>query len=250
MIGREGTTEDRSSTTCDIPSIDIRSKDAAEKISTTCREVGFFYLEGHGLAPEEIDAVFRESRALFALPTEEKTQLSDRVMSRGYTAMQEETLDPARQTEGDTKEGFYIGRDIPKTDPRYDPSKLRGPNQWPTKAALPAFRTTMEEYHSKITNLAMRVVRLIAEGLGLGPSHFDEDFQDSIATLRLLHYAKRESNPEAGVYACGAHSDYGILTLLLTDENPGLQIHHMGKWIDVPPRPHSFIVNIGGKWEN
>jgi len=244
----EGTSDDRSSFH-DIPSIDISDTNAAEKISVTCREIGFFYLEGHGLAPEEIDVVFRESKALFALPTEEKTKLSDKVMSRGYTAMQEETLDPAHQMEGDTKEGFYIGRDIPKTDPRYNPSKLRGPNQWPKKSALPGFQQTMEGYHSKITNLAMRVVRLIAEGLDLEPSHFDEDFQDSIATLRLLHYDKRESNPETGVYACGAHSDYGILTLLLTDEHPGLQIHHMGQWIDVPPRPHSFVVNIGGKWE-
>ena len=29
---------------------------------------------------------------------------------RGYTRMGEETLDPAVQTQGDTKEGYYLGR--------------------------------------------------------------------------------------------------------------------------------------------
>ena len=105
----------------------------------------------------------------------------------------------------------------------------------------------MEDYHSKLTNLAMEVVRLIAKGLGLGESYFDENFQDSISTLRLLHYQQRESKPEKGIFACGAHCDYGICTLLLTDENPGLQINYKGDWIDVPPKPHSFVVNIGGK---
>lgn len=106
----------------------------------------------------------------------------------------------------------------------------------------------MEDYHTKITNIALRVVKLIALALGLEESHFDDDFKEPMATLRLLHYAKRKSNPEEGIYACGAHSDYGIATLLLTDEHPGLQIYHREEWIDVPPRPYSFVVNIGGEF--
>lgn len=72
----------------------------------------------------------------------------------------------------------------------------------------------------------------------------------SIATLRLLHYSRRPSNPVMGIYGCGAHSDYGIATLLLTDKHRGLQIYHNEEWVDVPPRPYSFVVNIGGEWEN
>lgn len=238
-----------SSVLCTIPTIDMGDPNAAENLSAICRDVGFFYLEGHGLSPEYIESVFDASKAMFDLPMEEKKKLSDKTMSRGYTGMQEETLDPAVQTEGDTKEGYYIGRDITRDDPRYDPLKLRGPNQWPEASVLPKFQPVMEDYHSKMTNLAMQVVRLIAKGLGLGESYFDEDFIDSIATLRLLHYAKRESNPQEGIFACGAHSDYGIVTLLLTDNNPGLQINYKGKWVDVPPRPHAFIVNLGDMLE-
>lgn len=182
---------------------------------------------------------------MFALSQTEKESLSDKTMSRGYTSMQEETLDPAVQTEGDTKEGYYIGRDIRTTDPRYDPKKLRGPNQWPSPETLPDFRSVMEEYHNKVSKVAFRLVQLLAMSLGLEETHFDKDFAEPVATLRLLHYDKRQSEPEKGVYACGAHSDYGIATLLLTDEHPGLQIFHKGGWIDVPPRLYSFVVNLG-----
>ena len=32
------------------------------------------------------------------------------------------------------------------------------------------------------------------------------------------------SNPDEGIYGAGAHSDYGMITLLATDGVPGLQV--------------------------
>jgi isopenicillin N synthase-like dioxygenase len=190
-----------------------------------------------------------QSKRLFALSEKEKEALSDKVMSRGYTKMAEETLDPLRQKEGDTKEGYYIGVEIPEGDPRHDPKKLRGPNQWPDPSTMPEFRPTMELYHAKATKIASRLVQLLALSLNLDEHHFDNAFKEPVATLRLLHYAKRKSEPEKGIYACGAHSDYGVSTLLLTDRHPGLQIYHKQVWIDVPPRPYCFVVNIGDMLE-
>jgi isopenicillin N synthase-like dioxygenase len=231
-----------------IPTLRLDDPDIGSQLRSACSDIGFFYLEGHGLTNNEIDHVFHESKKFFSLTTPEKKSLSDKVMSRGYTSMQEETLDPDVQTEGDTKEGYYIGREVPTDDPRYDPTKLRGPNVWPGQEMVPVqdFRPTMEEYHTKASAIAYRLVQLLSVSLGLDESYFDDDFQEPVATLRLLHYDRRESKPEEGILACGAHSDYGILTLLLTDHNPGLQIYYQGEWIDVPPKPHSFVVNIGG----
>jgi isopenicillin N synthase-like dioxygenase len=237
-----------------IPTIRLDDPNAVSALKAACVDVGFFYLEGHGIDPTDLERVFDESRKLFDLPLNEKEALSDQVMSRGYTAMQEETLDPLVQTEGDTKEGYYIGRDIPTTDPRYDPVKLRGPNQWPNKDVLPHFQSTMEHYHKTMSSIGFQVVQLLAIALGLEKTYFDDCFlQEPIETLRLLHYAKRESKPEEGIFACGAHSDYGMLTLLSTDEHSGLQILYRGKWMDVPPKPHAFVVNLGDmleRWTN
>ena len=82
-----------------------------------------------------------ESVALPLLATKES--LNDSVLSRGYTAMGEETLDPLLQKTGDTKEGYYIGREIAKTDPRYNPSKFYGPIVWPS-ADMSADRTFVQ----------------------------------------------------------------------------------------------------------
>jgi len=75
--------------------------------------------------------------------------------------------------------------------------------------------------------------------------------------LRLLHYSEIKSSVDEegkGVYACGEHTDYGMITLLSTDENPGLQIKLKdGQWIDIPPRKDAFIVNLGDmleRWTN
>ena len=49
----------------------------------------------------------------------------------------------------------------------------------------------------------------------------------------MLRYAPERSTPESGVLACGAHSDYGMFTLLATDDVPGLQILPRGEseWV-------------------
>ena len=52
-----------------------------------------------------------------------------------------------------------------------------------------------------------------------------------------------------GIFGAGAHSDYGMLTLLKTDQHPGLQIWSKGQFVDVPPRDGMFIVNLGDMLE-
>ncbi|CAM6112763.1 unnamed protein product [Calypogeia fissa] len=43
---------------------------------------------------------------------------------------------------------------------------------------------------------------------------------------RRLKLEAEPSRPEEGVFGCGAHSDYGLLTFLARDSNPGLQVCH------------------------
>ena len=81
----------------------------------------------------------------------------------------------------------------------------------------------------------------------------DANFTKAMNAIRLLHYEDTISNPSDGVFGCGAHSDYGMLTFLYTDEVGGLQVNLKGEWVDVPPMPGCFIVNLGDmlqRWTN
>jgi hypothetical protein len=59
--------------------------------------------------------------------------------------------------------------------------------------------------------------------------------------MNLNHYAATPSDPAAGILGCGAHTDYGALTFLLTDEVPGLQVSPS---TDVPRHFHTKSIDM------
>ncbi|XP_022732379.1 2-oxoglutarate-Fe(II) type oxidoreductase-like isoform X3 [Durio zibethinus] len=149
----------------------------------------------------------------------------------------------------DSKEGFYVGTLAENHQ-----------NQWPSEEDLPSWRSTMEAYYEKVLSAGMKLISLVALALNL-----DEDFfqklgalNEPMAFLRLLHYPGDVDSSREGVYGASAHSDYGMLTLLLTDGVPGLQVcREKSKqpqvWEDVPSMSGAFIVNIGDmmeRWTN
>lgn len=237
-----------------IPLVDVSADEAvaAARVHKACTESGFFYATGHGIPEELLSEVFRQFKAAFALPQEEKDRLLADENNRGYTPFAEETLDPEHQTRGDTKEGFYFGRDIPSNDPEAS-LPLHGPNQWPSEELLPGFRATITAYFEALTALAHKLLRLLALSLQLPGDYFDPMFVKPMVALRPLHYSAEVSAPTEGVFGCGAHSDYGMLTILATDGVPGLQAHLQGSWVDVAPVPGAFIINLGDmleRWTN
>lgn len=228
-----------------IPEVDFSSPNAAEQLRRACTDVGFFYLVNHGIPEPLKRQVYAEMAQFFSQPLEEKQKVLANKYMRGYTLMNEETLDPAKQTVGDTKEGYYICRHVP-LDSEEMALPLHGPNLFPDAAKFPTFQPTMEKYHAVMCELGFRVAQLFAEAAGAkgqfdGPGMFDKP----MAALRLLHYAPEKSDVDKGVFGAGAHTDYGLITLLSTDSTGGLQICHEGEWIDVPPREDAFVVNIG-----
>ncbi|CAM6018848.1 unnamed protein product [Sphagnum balticum] len=242
--------------------VDMSSPDlttTAARLRQACMDVGFFYLINHGLDLELLDQVFEQSKKFFALPMEQKMKVLHDKNHRGYTPFEEEILDPAKQSKGDSKEGYYIGREVPESDPR-SKKPLHGPNQYPSSEVLPGWQETMERYYDEAMKLSRRVAGLIALALNLDQTYFDKPglLDDPMAALRLLHYSAEESHPGLGIYGAGAHSDYGMITLLATDDVPGLQICRNKDavpqiWEDVQPRKGAYIVNLGDmleRWSN
>jgi isopenicillin N synthase-like dioxygenase len=224
----------------------------AAAIGRAARDVGFFYLTGHGIDAELIERVFEQSAAFFARPLYEKDALSitRSPHNRGYVAMKGESLDPSKPS--DLKEAFNIGLELAEDDPRLRSGEpFRGRNLWPD---LTGFRRTLLEYFDRVWTTGRVVHRGIAVDLGLDPDFFEDKLDQPMATLRLLHYPPQPAMAEAGQIGAGEHTDYGDVTLLLPDAVGGLEVRRRdGGWIAAPSIPGAFVCNIGDclmRWTN
>lgn len=237
-----------------IPLIDLSrdEESAAEDVRLACMKFGFFTIKEHGVSEQLVEEMFAQNAAFFALPTQEKEKILANKDFRGYTPMKEETLDPKLAKAPDSKEGLYFGREVAPEDPEAA-QPLTGPNQWPSEELLPGYRETTEKYMAAMVHLGLRLVRLLALALRLPADYFEDSFQKPMSFLRPLHYTDEVSSEEMGLFAAGAHSDYGMLTILKTSKEGGLQIHLDGTWIDVEATQGCFIVNLGDmleRWSN
>jgi isopenicillin N synthase-like dioxygenase len=63
--------------------------------------------------------------------------------------------------------------------------------------------------------------------------------------LQVTGHGVPAPEPGPGQMRMGAHTDYGILTVLLADDVPGLQVFWAGGWQDTPTPPGTLTLNIG-----
>ncbi|XP_061371131.1 2-oxoglutarate-Fe(II) type oxidoreductase hxnY-like [Gastrolobium bilobum] len=228
-------------------------------LKQACTDSGFFYLVNHGISQDLMDEVFAQSNKLFTLPLNEKMKLLRKEKHRGYTPVLDELLDPENQIHGDYKEGYYIGVEVADDDPESQ-KPFYGPNVWPASDVLPGWRDTMEKFQWEALKVGKEVAKIIALALDLDANFFvkPEILGEPIAIARLLRYQDQISDPSQGLYGAGAHTDYGLITLLATDDVPGLQICKDKDtkpqiWEDVAPLKGAFIVNLGDmleRWSN
>jgi isopenicillin N synthase-like dioxygenase len=62
--------------------------------------------------------------------------------------------------------------------------------------------------------------------------------------VKIIRYPAQPERDGSG-QGLGLHHDSGILTFILQDEIPGLQVMSGGKLIDVEPYPGAYVVNLG-----
>ncbi|XP_078439260.1 2-oxoglutarate (2OG) and Fe(II)-dependent oxygenase superfamily protein [Wolffia australiana] len=242
--------------------VDLEDPDISRSVSLVkqaCLDSGFFHVINHGISEELMEEVFVQSRKFFALNMEEKMELLRNKKNRGYTPPLDEKLDATNQADGDYKEGFYIGIEFSEDDSQSE-KPFYGPNLWPSEDLLHGWRGTMEQFHQEALRVARMVARLLALALDLEAHYFDkpEILGQPIAVLRLLHYEGRVSDPAKGIFGAGAHTDFGLITLLATDDVPGLQIcedkdSQPQVWRFVKPIKGGFLVNLGDmleRWTN
>lgn len=251
----------------EIPIIDVtglRSGDpaaaaeAAKRLEAACGGIGFFYVTGHGIPPQVIADAFRSAEDFFALPLDTKMSFAMATRSRcfrGYSPVLSELADGKRNA----YELLEFSVDLGEQDPDVVARKpMHGPNVWPD---LRDFRRRVSAYVEHQVGLGFDLMRGIALSLGLPSNYFREAFHDrpfwQFRTVsypesadvqdmsRALDHDRDLAEIEVGSYNCGAHTDYGCLTILLADK-PGLQVLPRGRtWFDAPAIPGAYICNIG-----
>ena len=237
--------------------IEARRK-TARALGAACREAGFFYLTGHRVAPSLIEGLLEQAAAFFALPSEGKYEyyIGKSTNHRGYVPPGEEVFYGGAR---DQKESFDLCFELPiancqlptanspelpagAVDARRNP--FAGANVWPT---LPGFREAVGSYYAAVFELGRRLLSGFALALDLPETFFDHFVTAPPSQLRLLHYPPNPA-PDVTV-GIGAHTDYECFTILLPTA-PGLEVMNgAGEWIDAPPRPGAFVVNIGDTLE-
>jgi len=231
---------------------------------------GFFYVTGHGVSEELISRQFDASRAVFALPSATKRSPAPEQhfckhkaptvvpeganptaglafvpeLDIGYLA--DQALDEDTGVR-DTKEGFLLTNngvfdgafDVDESDP-LDGAQLK----WPP---VDGYEATMREWTRELYRLNHELNAVLFAALGLSETDRLALARQPFVVVKQLRYPPSQTQTGASsVLGAGAHADWGSLTILATDDVPGLEIE-LGEdtWLAVPPRRGCLIVNAG-----
>ena len=243
-----------------------RRDEVVEAVRQACEDVGFLVITGHGVPDDLVQRVDSASRRLFSLPLDEKMSWARQTDNlRGYVPLKSSALALAHDevTPPDLAELYSVSRfDDPAAAVRAGyhqgqdeaRSAFFAPNVWPDSGRVPDFREALTACYGVLEDLAARLMRLMALALDLDEHWFDDKIAEHITGLAVLHYPALDGPPLPGQYRRGPHSDWGSLTILYHDGQPGLQILSPdGHWEDVPVVAGSFVVNLGdlmAAWTN
>lgn len=246
----------KADTTSEIPLIDVgplvdddrrsEREAVAGEIARACREIGFFYIVGHGVDESLERRLESLSRRFFAQDTEAKMRIA---MERGGRAWRGYFPVGGELTSGrpDLKEGIYFGAELAADHPLVKAGvPLHGPNLFPD--SIPGFRETVLTYIETMTRLGHALMSGIAISLALPASYFHDRYTaDPLILFRIFNYPSLPAAAEGDEdqWGVGEHTDYGLLTILKQDDTGGLEVKSRGRWIEAPPIAGSFICNIG-----
>ncbi|KAK4781908.1 hypothetical protein SAY86_016010 [Trapa natans] len=230
-----------------IPTINLSHPDAGTLLVRACEEFGFFKVVSHGVPLELVNRLEAESMRFFYQPQAEKDRIgppspfgygSKRIGFNGDVGWIEYLL---LSTNSDTTV----------------PPRLLSFFQ-----EQPSLRASVDNYVTEVRKLAIEVLKLIEQGLGLtaaaeegpdvdGPmSGLLRDVK-SDSCFRVNHYPPCPDHWEVAVsgrnlVGFGEHTDPQIISVLRSNNTSGLEIClRDGSWVMVPPDHSSFFINVG-----
>jgi len=227
--------------------------EVGKHIHKAATEVGFFYINGHGIDDQVIHTALAVTQAFFNLSKEQKQSVLVNQQQRGWMPAGMAKLEGS--TTHDLKEVFFYGADVQADDPDLLAGvPLVALNQWPDEV-MAELQPAIEAYHRALCQVGVRVLSAIAVGFGLAADVFARHYEKPLARGQLVYYPPSQSHDEqAQRFGVAPHTDFGVLTLLFQDDSGGLQVKtRAGQWIEAPPIAGTLVCNTGDllqRWTN
>ena len=232
--------------------------EVVRQVDEAARTVGFMQITGHGISAATLTEFTRATDAFFALDMETKKRYRcPPGVNRGYTPPKAESLANSLglASAADLFEAINVGAsaaDYPGLDL---PEDVYAANVYPSRE-VPEFEAAVTDWFLAAGAVARTMVRIFGVALGGREDYFADVTGHSIDVLRMNNY--RLPGPgtrlEPDQLGMGAHTDYGIVTVLWADRVPGLEILGAdGGWHPVMPAGGALLVNLGdaiARWTN
>ncbi|KAL2641724.1 hypothetical protein R1flu_009311 [Riccia fluitans] len=224
----------------EIPVIDLAGSDGAER-EKVCKEVvraaeewGFFQVINHGVDESLMKKALDVYTEFFHSPLEEKMKVvipEDSIEGWKHPKLTQ-TSDYLQHVSSAYSAEYVANSWIPAT-PRYT-------KNWPPSPSC--LRPTMIDFVNAGTGLHEKLLRMMAEGIGLESDAFVKYFADPRVSIRANFYPLKTDGSFVG--SLDPHSDISGTTLL-TDFVDGLEVKKDETWVRVHPLPSGFVVNVG-----
>lgn len=219
----------------------------AAELGAAARTSGFFYITNHGIPQEQIDALFAASKEFHSKPRRYKMKYWSGFTThhRGYVPFEENGADFPKSI--NFNEAWDMSYEAPADHPDHLAGwRMTGPNVWPD---IPGWKETVGGYYDAAFNLGLRLLDALALELGVETEELTRHITYPTSQLRLLRYVENDMPATKELVGIAAHSDFECFTILLTG-SPGLQVMNAEDvWIEAPPLPGCFVVNIGDIFE-
>ena len=224
-----------------IPTISLASRDAERLVNleAALKDTGFMSLSDTGIEAAQVSAVFEVSRSFFQCSDafKQRFRYHSAADNFGYQSVGMESLDPSRPS--DLKEALTVRNPQAHRDKHWPSARLRD---------------LILDFYQRCMVVAQKLQGDTATLLDVPRDYFHSRITGENVTLRLLHYPPLAAR-ESGQLGAGAHTDYGLLTLLFQDQVGGLEVlgRQSDTWIPIAPRADEILVNTGDlmeRWTN
>ncbi|XP_059637630.1 2-oxoglutarate-dependent dioxygenase 19-like [Cornus florida] len=110
-------------------------------------------------------------------------------------------------------------------------------------------REFSQEYCKRARDIAGELLKGISSSLGLEENYINKEMEVEFGLqLLLMNLYPPCPQPEVAM-GMPPHSDHGLLTLLVQNEENGFQVLHNHKWVPIKPLANSILVNTGDHME-